>query len=78
MAITDNGDSIYWAAPTGKEPNDWTIVVAGPRDFDEFPEYELGLADFLVEVLSGRLTVEAFPPIFRMNHLDQLCRRVSG
>lgn len=64
VATTDNGDSIYWAAPAGKKPNDWTIVVTGSRDFDEFPEYELGLVDFLVEVLSGRLRVEAFAPDF--------------
>ncbi|MFI1987697.1 SMI1/KNR4 family protein [Actinoplanes sp. NPDC020271] len=32
VASTDNGDSIYWAAPGGRDPDNWTIVVTGPRD----------------------------------------------
>ncbi|GAA2517220.1 hypothetical protein [Winogradskya humida] len=64
VATTENGDLIYWAAPVGKNPNDWTTVVTGPRDSDELPEHEFGLAGFPVGVLPGSLRVEAFTPDF--------------
>jgi hypothetical protein len=58
---TDNGDMIYWK--TGKQPNQWSIVIGSTRD-GEFEEFETGFTDFLVSLISRRFSSRILPSTF--------------
>jgi hypothetical protein len=64
IATTDNGDSLYWIREPVESPDHWGIAVNGARDFDDWQLFDRCLTDFLVSVLSGDLTVSAFPEDF--------------
>lgn len=71
---TQNGDSLLWL--THADPGRWTIVVTGGGTWWEF---DGGILDFLVGLLSGTLRCPILPPylpsdlrVFQYNSLDQL------
>jgi len=54
-ATTDNGEALYWLVIPGTSPDDWIVMVneaRGPR----WERFDVGCLDFLVNVLSGRIT----------------------
>ena len=63
VAITDNGDTIYWVSRPLDVPDSWTITANEARGV-RWPDFGGGIVNFLVEVLSGRLRFEIFPADF--------------
>ncbi|MGW5779857.1 Lsr2 family DNA-binding protein [Streptomyces sp. NPDC003863] len=60
MAVTDNGEYLFWVTrPTGS-PDEWTIAANQARSFKWYT-YDGDLAGFLATVLSGQETVSVFP-----------------
>ncbi|MEU9512004.1 hypothetical protein [Micromonospora sp. NPDC048169] len=64
VALTDNGDTVYWVRDPGDAPDRWRIAVNGARDFDEWHLFDGCLAHFLVDVLNREAVVTAFPDDF--------------
>jgi hypothetical protein len=64
IAITDNGDTVYWMREPGESPDRWRIAVNGARDFDEWHLFDGCLAHFLVSVLSREWVVPVFAEDF--------------
>ncbi|MEW2590768.1 hypothetical protein AB0893_10155 [Micromonospora aurantiaca] len=64
VALTDNGDTVYWVREPGDAPDRWRIAVNGARDFDEWHLFDGCLAHFLVAVLNRESVVPAFPDDF--------------
>ena len=58
---TGNGDYLHWL--TKGDPADWTIVALAFGEV-EFLEYDGNFVEFLVDVLTGRLTWAMFPRVF--------------
>jgi hypothetical protein len=64
IALTDNGDTVYWVREPSGSPDRWRIAVNGARDFDEWHLFDGCLAQFLVSVLSRAWVVPAFAEDF--------------
>ncbi|MEV5628951.1 hypothetical protein [Micromonospora tulbaghiae] len=64
VALTDNGDTVYWLREPGRAPDRWRIAVNGARDFDEWHLFDGCLAHFLVAVLDREFVVSALPGDF--------------
>ena len=59
MAVTDNGDRLYWR--TKGDTLSWSVVVweaRGPR----YESYALSMTGFLSAWLQGEIQVPVFPP----------------
>lgn len=67
VAKTDNGDTIYWVMQPASEPDSWTVVGNAARNTN-WPEFDGGIVDFLVAVISGRRQFEIFPRSFPAEH----------
>jgi hypothetical protein len=52
IAMTDNGDTIYWL--TQGEPSEWSIVICDARGPD-FEQFDCSFTLFLANILTGRL-----------------------
>lgn len=63
VATTDNGDTIYWVATPIDTPDVWTITGNEARGV-RWPNFEGGIVDFLVAMLTGRRYFEIFPRSF--------------
>ncbi|WP_051366929.1 SMI1/KNR4 family protein [Hamadaea tsunoensis] len=63
VAVTDNGDTVYWIRDPEDRPDDWRIVANGARN-TKWPEFDGGIVDFLVAVLSRATYIEVFPRAF--------------
>jgi len=61
FGITDNGDFLLWR--TVGSPNSWSIVVLESR-LGAYEEFALSAAEFLVQVLTGKLRASIFPDDF--------------
>ena len=67
VAVTDNGDFIYWL--TEGIPDEWTIVVNESRG----PDYEVfgfSLTFFLKKVIDKSVRCRAFPENLFGNHVE--------
>jgi hypothetical protein len=64
IALTDNGDTVYWVRDPTEFPDRWRIAVNGARDFNEWHLFDGSLVHFLVSVLSGEWVVPAFAEDF--------------
>ncbi|MFI1815140.1 histone-like nucleoid-structuring protein Lsr2 [Streptomyces sp. NPDC020422] len=60
MAVTDNGEYLFWVTRPATSPDAWTVAVNQARSF-RWHSYDGTLADFLTAVLSGREIVPVFP-----------------
>ena len=58
VAMTDNGDTIYWL--TQGEPSEWSMVVCDARG-PEFERFDCSLTKFLVDILAGKLKCNVMP-----------------
>lgn len=67
VALTDNGDTLYWVANPVDQPELWTIVGNASRS-DRWEPYEGGIVDFLVRVLAGEFSFGIFPRSFPGEH----------
>jgi hypothetical protein len=67
VATTDNGDTVFWIRRPMKEPDLWTITVNAARNL-VWSEFNGGIVEFLVSVLSGDRRVEVFPKGFPSEH----------
>jgi SMI1-KNR4 cell-wall len=67
VAKTDNGDTVYWVKKLGVDPGSWIIVGNGARNA-KWPEFNGGIVDFLMAVLSGSRRFEIFPRSFPSAH----------
>ncbi|WP_186946741.1 SMI1/KNR4 family protein [Undibacterium hunanense] len=61
FAATDNGDVLFWK--TSGIADKWTIVVNAARSPD-WKEYDMSMAEFLLQLLRRRLHCEIFPVSF--------------
>ncbi|WP_081651639.1 SMI1/KNR4 family protein [Cupriavidus sp. WS] len=61
FGITDNGDMLYWL--TLNKPEGWKIVVNESRS-PEWEVFDLGFAEFLLQLIERRITCSAFPTNF--------------
>jgi hypothetical protein len=59
--ITENGDQLYWL--TQGEPDIWPIIIRPTRS-PRYCRFDLRTCEFLLEWISGRLRVWAFPNDF--------------
>ncbi|MBU8859413.1 MULTISPECIES: SMI1/KNR4 family protein [unclassified Micromonospora] len=64
VALTDNGDTVYWVRGPDGSPEQWRTAVNGARDFGEWHLFDGGLAHFLLAVLNRELVVPAFADDF--------------
>ncbi|MEU8765018.1 histone-like nucleoid-structuring protein Lsr2 [Streptomyces sp. NPDC048659] len=60
MAVTDNGEYLFWVTRPATSPDQWTIAVNQARGFHWY-SHDGTLAGFLTAVLSGQETVPLFP-----------------
>ncbi|MCQ4212589.1 Lsr2 family DNA-binding protein [Streptomyces longispororuber] len=60
IAVSDNGEYVFWHTTSAQAPNMWTIAVNEARGLNWFT-YDGSLAAFLLTVFSGRLQVPLFP-----------------
>ncbi|MBC9714737.1 Lsr2 family protein [Streptomyces sp. TRM66268-LWL] len=60
MAVTGNGDYLFWVAQPSDCPEDWTVAVNSRLEREWFP-FDGGLAEFLLAVLNGTAAVPQFP-----------------
>ncbi len=58
---TDNGDELYWL--TEGNCDEWKIVVYESRSSD-FYEYNMGIVQFIYELISKKIICPAFPDDF--------------
>jgi len=58
VAMTDNGDVVYWR--TQGKPEQWLIVVNEARGPD-YEEFQMNLTTFLAAIMSVRIRCRAFP-----------------
>jgi len=65
VALTDNGDTLYWVRDPLESPDQWGIAVNAARDFDDWFLFDGCLSHFLAAVLGRELVVpqlaEDFP-----------------
>ncbi|MFG2662171.1 histone-like nucleoid-structuring protein Lsr2 [Streptomyces sp. NPDC048425] len=62
IAVSDNGEYVFWHRPATAPPQTWTITVnEAPRWFS----FDGTLAEFLLGVLSGQTNVPLFPDSLR-------------
>lgn len=71
---TDNGDNLFWL--TKGAPDDWTVVVMGPRSSDCY-YHGGGMVDFLVKILGGEARCSIFPDDFPAEAPLEFAARVS-
>ncbi|WP_203897692.1 hypothetical protein [Virgisporangium aliadipatigenens] len=64
IAVTDNGDTVYWVREPDEFPDRWRVAVNGARDFDEWHLFDGGLVHFLVSVFSREWVAPVFPEDF--------------
>ncbi|MFE2562053.1 histone-like nucleoid-structuring protein Lsr2 [Streptomyces sp. NPDC059352] len=60
MAVTDNGEYLFWVTRSGVSPDEWTVAASQARSFQWYT-YDGDLAGFLTAVLSGQEIVSLFP-----------------
>ncbi|MGW1117414.1 Lsr2 family DNA-binding protein [Streptomyces tanashiensis] len=60
MAVTDNGEHLFWVTRPAGSPDEWTLAANQARSFQWYT-YDGNLARFLTAVLSGQETVPVFP-----------------
>ena len=58
---TENGDELYWL--TEGNSNEWKIIVYESRSSD-FYEYNMGMVQFIYELITKKITCPAFPDYF--------------
>jgi hypothetical protein len=63
VALTDNGDIVYWHVRDPKDPDSWTITVNESRGPEWF-RYDGSFTSFLADVLARRIRVSVFPDDF--------------
>jgi hypothetical protein len=63
VAKTDNGDTVYWVRRPADDPDSWSIVTNAARGV-MWPQYEGGIVEFLVAVLSKARRIAIFPDGF--------------
>lgn len=63
VAKTDNGDTVYWVMRPESDADSWGIVGNAARNV-VWPEFDGGIVEFLVAVLSGVRYFEIFPRSF--------------
>ncbi|MFB8273522.1 histone-like nucleoid-structuring protein Lsr2 [Streptomyces sp. NPDC055955] len=60
IAVSDNGEYVFWHRPATCAPQEWTITVNEARGPRWFP-FDGTLTEFLLSVLSGQTSVPLFP-----------------
>lgn len=60
IAVTDNGEYLFWVTRPAGSPDEWTIAANQARSFQWY-SYDGDLAGFLTAVLSGQEVVPLFP-----------------
>jgi SMI1-KNR4 cell-wall len=60
VAMTDNGDTIYWL--TQGKTSEWSMVVRDARG-PKFEQFKCGFTEFLVDILTGRLKSTVMPSV---------------
>lgn len=63
VALTDNGDIVYWHVTDPEDPDSWTITVNESRGPEWF-RYDGPFTSFLADALSRRVEVTVFPEDF--------------
>lgn len=63
VAVTDNGDTVYWVLENPSDPQSWTITGNEARN-TVWPRFPGGIADFLLAVLTRRTSFPIFPRDF--------------
>lgn len=63
VAVTTNGDIVYWHVTDPNNPDSWTITVNESRGPEWF-RYNGSLTSFLADTLSRRIRVSVFPSDF--------------
>ncbi|URZ02827.1 SMI1/KNR4 family protein [Clostridium felsineum] len=58
---TENGDELYWL--TVGASDEWHVIVYESRSSDYY-EYNMGMVQFIYELVSGKLVCPAFPDDF--------------
>lgn len=61
LGYTDNGDELFWK--TAKETDNWTVVVYESRS-DEYREYDMGVVDFIYNLITKKISCDIFPDDF--------------
>ncbi|MCI5076418.1 SMI1/KNR4 family protein [Oricola sp.] len=67
VAMTDNGDVVFWL--TVDLPENWSIVVNEARS-EEYQHFECGLTELLAGMIDGSIRVGAFPESVFQNPSD--------
>ncbi|MEU2931063.1 histone-like nucleoid-structuring protein Lsr2 [Streptomyces sp. NPDC007251] len=60
MAVTDNGDHLFWIMEPGDDPDAWHIAVNEARG-PQWSTFEGNLTELLVSVLNGETDIPQFP-----------------
>jgi hypothetical protein len=66
VAVTDNGDTVYWVRRPADDPDAWHIAANGARN-TKWPEFDGGVVAFLASVMSGAHPVDVLPASFPGN-----------
>lgn len=61
FGATDNGDVLYWK--TTGQPSSWPVVINDARS-PEYEEFPIGMTEFLVAILSRKVSSSIFPRAF--------------
>lgn len=61
LGMTDNGDVLFWK--TEGSSNNWTILVNESRS-DEWESFDMSITQFLVEILTHKISCKIFPQNF--------------
>lgn len=67
VAITGNGDIVYWHVTGPENPDSWTITINESRGPEWF-RYSGELTSFLADMLSHRIRVTVFPDDYPVEH----------
>ncbi|MFF4209683.1 hypothetical protein ACFYZE_10105 [Streptomyces sp. NPDC001796] len=63
VAVTDNGDTVYWVARPQHAPDRWTIALNAARN-DVWEFFDGGIVPFLTATLTREVTFSSFPRNF--------------
>ncbi|WP_141726023.1 SMI1/KNR4 family protein [Actinacidiphila rubida] len=63
VAVTDNGDTIYWVTRPRHSPDSWTIALNAARN-DLWEFFDGGVVSFLTATLAREVTFALFPRNF--------------
>ncbi|OJY56370.1 SMI1/KNR4 family protein [Thiobacillus sp. 0-1251] len=64
FGTTDNGDVLFWQM--ANNPTDWKVIINASRE-PKWEQYDVGIVDFLVGLLTRKIICEVFPEDFPSN-----------